>query len=700
MSASAGTSRRYLTRLHSMSLVIVVTGLYLAAIAGSLYTLEMAYYIPAKKEVVVKAMQTRTYLDFELATGASAAGKEFADAMDHNVRARGAAMAIIPAEAMEKLRAQAEEKMRRLIDACPVITEVRIDNRDGEEWLAIRRKDRLKTQHDFSNSLFTRTFETSTQNQYAQGPNLEVIAIFRIFVTTARDNKAIEDLTRYYRGVMITFVLLFTLIYYGLLTIVINPLSRVLYYMQMKDATTSPILPQAGTILERAYNNLARDAALTRLSKELRDHITSKALSHTDPVLEIVPGLVRQFIGVEGCQVWTFSRRHAAGDWSADKVYARSYPWFDVDHFKGKLLEAVRSDDPGDKPAFWSSRLLHYEAGEHDSRPYYCEIISMAQERLFLFIVQTPPRQAPPSAWWVDFFRQIAHELRYALSTIEEQRRLILQEKSKANISLSRNLGHDLTNIIATSKLELMTIKTFLSLSPEDVKGSPNKQQLFSESLEALLNNTRFLQEIVNLYRSFSYLQKPKFEEVGISELVNDVADLYKLSLSRSIRIDRHLQNDIPPMRVEPRLLRLALFNILTNAFEAIKRGSSAENPEGVITVYTELDKERHRVEIRVEDTGSGIRDEKGNLLTEDSLSEIFRLGFSTKSEQEGEGLGLNWVQTIVREFHGGEVTARNRRGGGAAFAIRLPLSPKPAKDDPAAGDKSRSVEDDQLQEV
>ncbi|HMZ51180.1 MAG TPA: ATP-binding protein, partial [Candidatus Sumerlaeota bacterium] len=69
-----------------------------------------------------------------------------------------------------------------------------------------------------------------------------------------------------------------------------------------------------------------------------------------------------------------------------------------------------------------------------------------------------------------------------------------------------------------------------------------------------------------------------------------------------------------------------------------------------------------------------GIRDEHGKLLQEDRLPEIFRLGFSTKENQEGEGLGLNWVQTIVREFHGGELVAQNHAKGGARFTIRLPI--------------------------
>ena len=42
-----------------------------------------------------------------------------------------------------------------------------------------------------------------------------------------------------------------------------------------------------------------------------------------------------------------------------------------------------------------------------------------------------------------------------------------------------------------------------------------------------------------------------------------------------------------------------------------------------------------------------------------------------------GTGLGLAIVKGLV-EAHGGQVSAENRPGGGAAFTIRLPLSKPP----------------------
>ena len=92
-------------------------------------------------------------------------------------------------------------------------------------------------------------------------------------------------------------------------------------------------------------------------------------------------------------------------------------------------------------------------------------------------------------------------------------------------------------------------------------------------------------------------------------------------------------------------------------------------------------------------DSGEGIRSPEGRLLSGDELYQIFFLGITTRREGEdkGEGLGLNWVWTIIRDFHGGEVTPSNHAEGGAAFALSLPTAGR----HDAPGDEKNSEEID-----
>jgi signal transduction histidine kinase len=71
-----------------------------------------------------------------------------------------------------------------------------------------------------------------------------------------------------------------------------------------------------------------------------------------------------------------------------------------------------------------------------------------------------------------------------------------------------------------------------------------------------------------------------------------------------------------------------------------------------------------NEVEVSISDNGIGIPDDK--------LTTVFNTFYTTK--QNGTGLGLTIVRTIVENF-GGRIWAENRREGGAIFRFTLPLA-------------------------
>jgi C4-dicarboxylate-specific signal transduction histidine kinase len=101
------------------------------------------------------------------------------------------------------------------------------------------------------------------------------------------------------------------------------------------------------------------------------------------------------------------------------------------------------------------------------------------------------------------------------------------------------------------------------------------------------------------------------------------------------------------------------LLNLLVNAMDAM-----ANTPEAMRRIVVETaPTERHTVEVRVADRGSGIALEK--------LAEIFEPFRTTKPY--GMGMGLSIVRFIVRA-HGGNITAANNEDGpGAVFRFELP---------------------------
>jgi signal transduction histidine kinase len=142
---------------------------------------------------------------------------------------------------------------------------------------------------------------------------------------------------------------------------------------------------------------------------------------------------------------------------------------------------------------------------------------------------------------------------------------------------------------------------------------------------------------------------------VDVTALVQQTADF--------VRTRRELERiavtvDVPaaPLVVQGNAVTLGqvLLNIALNACEAQPEGGelrmSARAEDG-------------RVLLEVADRGGGI--------AADDLPRIFEPFYSTK---QSTGLGLAICHTIVAQ-HRGELTARNREGGGAVFRIHLPTA-------------------------
>ncbi len=106
-------------------------------------------------------------------------------------------------------------------------------------------------------------------------------------------------------------------------------------------------------------------------------------------------------------------------------------------------------------------------------------------------------------------------------------------------------------------------------------------------------------------------------------------------------------------LRVDPGRVAQALANLMINAIDAVGEG-------GYVTLSVAEDG-RETVFI-VEDNGPGIHLEPGE--------DLFQPFFTRK--EDGTGLGLAIVHRIVTSHHG-NVSYRNREGGGARFEVRLP---------------------------
>lgn len=135
------------------------------------------------------------------------------------------------------------------------------------------------------------------------------------------------------------------------------------------------------------------------------------------------------------------------------------------------------------------------------------------------------------------------------------------------------------------------------------------------------------------------------------------------------VRFDLRLQEGIPPLEADERLLREALTNLCLNAVEALRADG------GRVVLGVGFDEDSGMVYFEVEDDGSGI--EPGHI------EHVFDAGFTTK--QQGNGYGLSIARRIAHA-HRGELRVKSRRGHGTVFRLDVPANFEAAAEPDALG--------------
>jgi two-component system, OmpR family, sensor kinase len=132
---------------------------------------------------------------------------------------------------------------------------------------------------------------------------------------------------------------------------------------------------------------------------------------------------------------------------------------------------------------------------------------------------------------------------------------------------------------------------------------------------------------------------------------------------ARVVEPDRPIELSVEPATVtgDRARLRQALDNLLANA----RAHTPPDTP-----VSVELRRVDGRAELSVADHGPGLTDEQAARVFE----RFYRADASRARASGGAGLGLSIVAAVV-EAHGGATEVQPTPGGGATFAITLPLA-------------------------
>ncbi len=179
---------------------------------------------------------------------------------------------------------------------------------------------------------------------------------------------------------------------------------------------------------------------------------------------------------------------------------------------------------------------------------------------------------------------------------------------------------------------------------------------------QLLLNNKNILTAVQRASKIIvtlkSYAGKSKIqirEKVNLKENIITVLTIYHNKL-RSFVVKKEFPNLNKELHGYADELGQVWTNLIHNAMHAMESG-------GIMEIsYEELEES---VIVRVTDDGTGIPASIQNR--------IFEPLFTTKSNEEGTGLGLDIVKKII-EKHNGSITFDSTEGVGTTFKVELPL--------------------------
>ncbi len=292
----------------------------------------------------------------------------------------------------------------------------------------------------------------------------------------------------------------------------------------------------------------------------------------------------------------------------------------------------------------------------------------------------------PP--WWktniaicayILFLLLLAYTTYRIISGRVREKRLIKYERDKRiqEEALNAKKIQFFTNI----SHEFRTPLTLILNPLEDI--ITNSSHLLSDSLrekhKIIYKNTNRLKHLIDELMDFRKLQYNKItvnaSEISIIPFVKEVTSYFDEEASeRNIMLA--VESDLSPLSVwaDPGMLEKIIFNILSNAFKvtpehgAITVSVFRSNKQVILPLINEKEP-LSTLEIRIEDTGSGIKKEE--------ISNIFERFYQAKEMNKqyygGTGIGLEVVRNFI-DLHKGKILVESKEGVGTTFKILLAL--------------------------
>jgi len=281
----------------------------------------------------------------------------------------------------------------------------------------------------------------------------------------------------------------------------------------------------------------------------------------------------------------------------------------------------------------------------------------------------------------IELLNEAAADLAFGIGRLRDQaRRREAEEANRIKSEFLANMSHEL-------RTPLNAIIGFSDVLKDGLLGEMEPTQ--REYVVDIYQSGRHLLSLINDILDLSKVEAGKMaldlEGAEVASLLeNSLSVIREKAAAHRIELREDLQENLEPIRVDPRKTKQIVYNLLSNALKFTPDGGrvalsarratrgevenwATDKPNGMrlplsSNEFTEF------LEISVVDTGIGIKPEDAPRL----FQPFSQLDSSLSRRYEGTGLGLAMVMKMA-QLHGGTVAVSSEPGKGSCFMVWLP---------------------------
>lgn len=218
------------------------------------------------------------------------------------------------------------------------------------------------------------------------------------------------------------------------------------------------------------------------------------------------------------------------------------------------------------------------------------------------------------------------------------------------------SVGEMAAGIAHEIKNPLTGIAAAITIIKDDFPVADPRMEIINEILEQIKRLDKTVNDL--LFFGRPSLPEPTFTNLN-AILKKTLLFASQHRGGRNITKQLELQEDLPPVYVDPKQIQQVFLNLILNAVQAMQ-------DHGVLTISSKLVDKGGKpwIQVCIADTGPGI--------PQQILGKIFTPFFTTKAQ--GTGLGLAICHKLITQ-HNGTISVASQDGKGTVFTIQLPTT-------------------------